>query len=121
VKSLRMGANVRALDLAATARGAARLPDDEIANAERVKLYHTARWQRARLRFLADHPLCVDCEERGFVVAAVVVDHRDGHRHANWRTRFWDEERWQSLCIDCHNRKSATELAEWNRVGGGQL
>lgn len=111
----------RAIDLAATARGAARRPDDEIANAERVRLYHTAKWQRRRLAFLQSNPLCVECTRAGLVVAAVAVDHRDGHRHTSWRARFWDEARWQPLCIDCHNRKSASELAEWNRMGGGQL
>jgi hypothetical protein len=113
VKSMRMSASVRSIDLAAPARGAAQLPDQEAANAERVRLYHTARWQRARLRFLADHPLCVDCERRGFVVAAAAVDHRDGHRHSRWRSKFWDEAAWQALCIDCHNVKSAKEQAEY--------
>ena len=114
MRTLRLGVtSVRAIDLAATARGAARPPDDEIANAERVRLYHTAKWQRARMRFLRTHPLCVDCERRGFVVAAVAVDHRDGHRHVSWRARFWDEARWQALCLDCHAVKSAKEQAEY--------
>jgi 5-methylcytosine-specific restriction endonuclease McrA len=118
-KTLRMAASLRAIDLAATARGAARLPDQELANAERVRLYHTARWQRARLRFLQDHPLCAECERHGLVVAAVAVDHRDGHRHTRWREKFWDEEKWQGMCTDCHAVKSAKEQAEY-RMGASQ-
>jgi hypothetical protein len=92
--------------------------DQEAGSAERTRLYHSGRWQRARRRFLTAHPLCVECEAAGFVVAAVAVDHRDGHRCADWRRRFWDETTWQPLCLDCHNRKSAAELADWNRAAG---
>lgn len=94
------------------------MPSDvEAGSAERARLYCSGRWRRARLRFLAGHPLCVLCEQAGCVVAAVAVDHRDGHRTVTWLHRFWDETRWQGLCLNCHNRKSATELAEWNRMG----
>jgi hypothetical protein len=92
--------------------------DQEAGSAERVALYHTARWLRARRRFLAAHPLCVLCEQAGFVVAAVVVDHVHGHRRANWLRSFWDESRWQPLCLACHNAKTAAEVAEWSRSAG---
>jgi hypothetical protein len=115
-KTMRTGANLRPIDLAATARGAApqvMLTTLEQASEQRRALYHTQRWLRRRLAFLRDHPLCVECERRGLVVAAVVVDHRDGHRHTQWRDRFWDEARWQALCIDCHNVKSAKEQSDY--------
>jgi 5-methylcytosine-specific restriction enzyme A len=115
-RTLHMGIQHRTIDLAATARV---IPgDQEAGSAERSRLYHSARWQRARLRFLADNPLCIECHRAGIVAAAVAVDHRDGHQRGDWRTRFWDETRWQPLCVDHHNRKSASELAEWNRAAG---
>ena len=92
--------------------------DQRAASAERAGMYHTARWRHARLRFLREHPLCVQCAAAGMVVAAAAVDHREGHRHGRWRERFWDEATWQALCLNCHNVKSAKELAQWNRIGG---
>lgn len=115
MKSLRITAQRPTIDLAATR---AAIPADmQAGSAERTRLYHSARWQHARRRFLTEHPLCVLCEITGFVVAAIAVDHRDGHRRADWRARFWNEATWQPLCRDCHNRKSAQELADWQRIG----
>jgi hypothetical protein len=42
-----------------------------------------SRWQKARLTFLADNPLCVKCREAGRYVEAVVVDHIVPHRGSN--------------------------------------
>jgi len=111
MKQMRITPNHRAIDLAV-----AKAPptDLEAGSAERARLYHTARWLRARHAFLVAHPLCITCEQAGFIVAAVAVDHRDGHRRTDWRGRFWDQTRWQSLCAACHNQKSAKELADWN-------
>jgi 5-methylcytosine-specific restriction protein A len=72
------------------------------------------------MRYIQAHPLCVECHRAGLIVAASVVDHCDGHQHADWVGRFWNEDRWQSLCLACHAKKSASELAEWNRSAGGQ-
>ncbi len=38
------------------------------------------RWQKARERYLRDHPLCVYCERNGRTAAASVVDHIISHR-----------------------------------------
>ena len=67
-----------------------------------VTLMASTRWRRARLVFLARHPLCVDCG-RG----ATVVDHRDPHRGDP--AVFWDSRRWQALCASCHGRKTAAQ------------
>lgn len=64
-------------------------------------------WQQARARWLADHPLCVSCDEQGLVVAGFVVDHIVPHRGD--MTLFWDETNWQTLCASCHSRKTANE------------
>ena len=66
-----------------------------------------ARWQKARLGFLRHHPLCAECERRGLVTAATVVDHNEPHRGD--MARFWDPTNWQSLCTPCHNVKTARE------------
>ena len=64
-----------------------------------------SRWQKARARFLASHPLCVTCQAAGRVVAATVVDHKIPHRGD--QDIFWQVSNWQSLCQYCHNKKSA--------------
>src|SRR5574343_120071 len=53
--------------------------------------YKTARWQRARAAFLAEHPMCVSC---GGI--ANTVDHiapKDGRDEG-----FWDSANWQAMC-----------------------
>jgi hypothetical protein len=47
--------------------------DQDVGSAERVKLYHSARWLKARRRSLAEHPLCVECEQAGRIVASNVT------------------------------------------------
>lgn len=59
------------------------------------------RWQKARERYLREHPLCVYCEREGKVTAASIVDHRIPHRGD--MTLFWEEGNWQSLCTRHHN------------------
>jgi 5-methylcytosine-specific restriction enzyme A len=60
-----------------------------------------SRWQRARLGYLAEHPLCVMCQEQGRVTAATVVDHIIPHRGD--MELFWDSDNWQSLCKPHHD------------------
>lgn len=64
---------------------------------------YDARWQKARLLFLAEHPLCRFCGQ-----AATVVDHIKPHRGDY--DKFWDEDNWEALCTRCHNRKTAKGL-----------
>jgi 5-methylcytosine-specific restriction protein A len=70
-------------------------------------------WQKARLGYLADHPLCVPCGERGLTMAATVVDHIVPHKGD--KTLFWSSDNWQSLCATCHNRKTATSDGGFGR------
>lgn len=66
------------------------------------------RWQRARLAYLAKHPLCVACRALGRVEAATVVDHIEPHRGD--MVKFWDSaSNWQPLCDSCHSAKTANE------------
>lgn len=68
---------------------------------------YTYRWQRARLMFLRQNPLCITCWRKGLTEAATVVDHVIPHRRD--QERFWDRTNWQALCARCHNAKSAKE------------
>ncbi|WP_415867942.1 HNH endonuclease [Burkholderia ubonensis] len=69
-------------------------------------------WQQCRAAYLRSHPLCAHCLARGLTVAARVVDHvvpvKDGGARLDWVNL-------QSLCVSCHNRKTATETARRNR------
>ena len=55
-----------------------------------------------------EHPLCAECLKNGVLTPATVVDHIVPHRgdHA----LFWDEQNWQPLCKDCHDRKTGQEM-----------
>jgi 5-methylcytosine-specific restriction protein A len=72
----------------------------------RARGYDTL-WQRARLAYLAEHPLCTRCERHGLTAPARVVDHIIPHRGA--RALFDDAANRQSLCGPCHNAKTARE------------
>src|SRR3954469_6410983 len=62
---------------------------------------YDSRWEKARRSFLASHPYCVKCAERGTVTQATVVDHIVKHNQ-NWSV-FWDKSNWQPLCAPHHN------------------
>ena len=64
-------------------------------------------WRRVRKRYLAEHPLCVECERKGKLTPSNVVDHIVAHKGDH--TLFWDESNWQPLCTRCHNRKTRTQ------------
>jgi 5-methylcytosine-specific restriction protein A len=57
--------------------------------------------------WLAQHPLCAECERQGRVTPATCVDHVVPHRGD--AEVFWHGE-WQSLCAACHSRKTAAGL-----------
>ena len=62
------------------------------------------RWRKYRLAFLAENPLCVECEKLGMVVEATVVDHIIPHR-GDYEL-FWNHENHEGLCETHHNRKT---------------
>ena len=68
--------------------------------------YSTYRWRKARMSYLLSHPLCVNCLNFERVVSATVVDHIQDHKGD--KNLFWDNKNWQSLCISCHNSKTAS-------------
>lgn len=62
------------------------------------------RWEKARLVFLSQHPLCAECSRQGVHTVATVVDHIRPHRDD--AELFWDERNWQGLCTHCHAVKT---------------
>lgn len=68
---------------------------------------YDARWEKERLEYLDEHPLCADHQKRGYIVVAIVVDHIIPHKGD--KKLFWDKDNWQPLCESCHNRKTQLE------------
>lgn len=68
---------------------------------------YNSKWQKARARYLKLHPLCVECQKRGILRRAEVVDHIVPHRGD--QSLFWKESNWQALCKPCHDKKTWTE------------
>ena len=62
-----------------------------------------SRWRAIRRQVLIDEPLCRDCMEKGRVMAANEVHHKDGNPRNNARENLCP------LCKPCHNRRTATE------------
>ena len=59
------------------------------------------KWQQARKGYLAKHPLCARCKQKGQVNVATVVDHIKPHKQD--MNLFWDKTNWQSVCKHCHD------------------
>lgn len=81
---------------------------------------YDSKWERARLQFLADHPLCVHCaaEDEPRTTPASVVDHIIPHRGD--MKLFWRRSNWQALCKYHHDLKTAREDGGFGRpIGGG--
>lgn len=73
--------------------------------------YGTA-WRQYRAAYLREHPWCVHCEQQDRLEPARVVDHVDAHKGD--QLLFWAPANHQSLCISCHNRKTAThDMGAW--------
>ena len=81
---------------------------------EFAKLYNTKKWREARLEYLKRNPLCVRHLKQNKNVAANVVDHDKPHKGDI--KLFWDKDNWQSLCIPCHNTKTALEDGGFGRT-----
>ena len=69
---------------------------------------YDARWREARAIFLKQHPLCAFCQAEGKIVPATVVDHIIPHRGD--QRLFWDQTNWESLCKECHDKKTGSGL-----------
>jgi 5-methylcytosine-specific restriction protein A len=72
------------------------------------------RWGKARLRFLAANPSCIDCG----AVLELEVDHEVPHKGD--ADLFWDESNWRTRCKTCHSRKTAREVLHQGQGGDGR-
>ena len=68
---------------------------------------YDAEWKKHRDQFLLEHPLCVECRRKGYVMPATVVDHIIPHKGD--KDLFWNKANWQPLCETHHNVKTASE------------
>lgn len=68
---------------------------------------YDSQWDKARVAFLARHPVCVRC-----AAPATVVDHIIPHKGD--KALFWKRDNWQPLCKPCHDR---AKQAEERRAG----
>lgn len=69
---------------------------------------YDSRWRKYRLMFLAEHPLCAECERQGIVTAASDVDHIQPVNGPG-DPLFWESSNHQALCHECHSKKTAKE------------
>ena len=71
-----------------------------------VTFYQSTRWRALRATVLREQPLCRLCHEQGVLQAAKVVDHITPIKQGGAR---FDRSNLQSLCVSCHNAKTAKE------------
>jgi 5-methylcytosine-specific restriction endonuclease McrA len=76
--------------------------------------YDSAAWKKRRAYQLRLHPLCAWCLQQGRVRPAVIADHVISHE-GDWNLFVLGEL--QSLCEQCHNRKSAGGEAYSDEIG----
>lgn len=94
---------------------------DDLNRRDRQKVYHSAKWRRLANAYLAAHPLCEMCAQKGINRLAVDVHHRVSF------TRFTGLERMEmaynpnnlmALCKECH---AEIHLHNRNRHEGNQV
>ncbi len=73
------------------------------------------RWQRLRLAFLAQHPLCVMCKAEDRIVAATVVDHVTPHKGDEALLYAWSNL--QPLCHSHHASKTNRDGSRGAGIG----
>lgn len=86
-----------------------------MSRADHAYLYNTKAWRVGRVAYLSAHPLCVYCQELGYLTPATVVDHIVPHKGD--RGLFFDQSNWQALCKPCHDHVKATLERSGRRPG----
>ena len=81
---------------------------------ENQDFYNSKEWRDLRAWFVKKHPLCVTCRENGIAKLVQIVDHiveiKDGGS-------LLCVTNLMSMCIGCHNTKSAHEATQRGRAG----
>ena len=83
-----------------------RKPFENARKTDNSKFYNSTKWRKLRKLFVAQNPVCVHCEQKGFTTAVAEVDHIVPIRLGG---DPYDFNNLQSLCKSCHARKSAKE------------
>lgn len=73
---------------------------------ENRHIYNSTRWRKLSAAHKRAHPLCVECEKKGFVVPVKVTDHIVPINNGG---DPWDWKNLQSMCNMHHNKKSGRE------------
>jgi 5-methylcytosine-specific restriction protein A len=80
----------------------------------RQRFYQSPEWKALRRAHLLGNPLCEECKKNNKISVARIVDHIDEIQNSPYKCL--DSDNLQSLCMLCHNRKSAQT---YNRKGTG--
>ena len=78
--------------------------------ATRERFYSKKPWKQLRRSHLAANPTCAECERKGRFREATLVDHIIPRADAP--ERELDPTNLQSLCVLCHDAKTAKENRE---------
>ena len=62
-------------------------------------------WQCFRENFIAEHPLCEDCLEKGIAKPTEEVHHKVKIKHD--KSKRLDPENCRGLCGDCHDARTS--------------
>jgi len=74
--------------------------------------YKGEMWLLVKKKHLDKSPFCVECLKNGVRKKARIVDHIIPMKEGG---AAYDESNLQSLCWECHSRKSAKEGSRWGR------
>jgi len=74
------------------------------------KFYSSKQWRNLRKQKLNYCPFCEECMQRGIIVKANTVDHIIPKKQGGASLEL---SNLQSLCRECHSRKSAKEGSRW--------
>lgn len=74
-----------------------------------VRLMNSKAWRDTRNKYLALHPLCEDCKERGIVKAAQCVHHmvevESGRTDRECEQLCFSTGNLRALCFACHSER----------------
>lgn len=72
------------------------------------KIYNSSIWQKLRIAYLMEHPICEVCELEGKIVPAVEIHHireiSNGESLEEMKDIAYNPNNLQALCIDCHHK-----------------
>lgn len=71
----------------------------------RRNVVYGRQWKAFRMKYLTEHPLCVDCEEAGRLEPANEVHHRA--KVKDEPELQYDCDNLMALCKTCHNARTA--------------